>query len=195
MPKKATLDHYQVLEVSADADAKTIDAAYWRLARESATGTRGALADLNAAYELLGSPALRQQYDAGRLPQPRVISTLRPQPKARKPEEPLAEASPLTRPSPRPVEPFQALPDDPHAAAQAQDDRRAYVDLLQLQVRESRASLRALLASVPVSAEDVGRSPLQRMFGRVRASSYAEHALSTTAKTAANAAVDRNGGT
>ena len=152
MSKKATLDHYQILEVSADADAKTIDAAYWRLARESATDTRLALADLNAAYELLGTPGLRQRYDAGRLPQPRAKSILRPESKA-------------------PPQRLRALPVDPHTASQTPDDQRAYVDLLQLQVHQSRASLRARLASLPVSAEDAGRSPLQRIFGRVCASS------------------------
>jgi curved DNA-binding protein CbpA len=171
LPNKVTLDHYQVLEVSADADAKTIDAAYCRLARESATGTRRALADLNVAYELLGTPTLRQQYDAGRLPQPRAESTLRPVSKVRTPEERLPEASPLARPHSRSPERLQALPVDPHTASQAPEVQHAYVDLLQLQVRQSRASLRVRLASLPASAEDAGRSPLQRIFGRVRAAS------------------------
>lgn len=185
MPKKAKLDHYQVLEVSDDADAKTIDAAYWRLARESARGTRGALADLNAAYELLGTPTLRHEYDTDRLPQPRATSILRPEAKTRTPKKRISEAPGSTRPHPQPSKPFQASPD---TASPAADDQRAYIDLLQLQVRQSRASLRARLASVPELAEDAGRSPLQRIFGRVRASSYADHGLSTSEKTAKSTA-------
>ena len=186
MSKKATLDHYQILEVSADADAKTIDAAYWRLARESASGTRAALADLNAAYELLGSPSLRERYDAGRLPQARAQSILRPEPKARTPEKRLPEATPHTRPSSLPPQLAPATV-DPRVASLASDDQRAYVELLQLQVRQSRASLRARLASLPATAEDAGRSPLQRIFGRVRSSTHDDGA--PPASRAANAAI------
>src|SRR3990172_5079027 len=60
-------DFYQVLQLQPDADSEMIDQAYWHLARvyntESDSSVRSKLDELNEAYSVLRSPALRAAYD------------------------------------------------------------------------------------------------------------------------------------
>ncbi len=62
-------DYYQVLHLQPEADAAMLDQAYWHLARlynaaipDDATA-KESLDDLNEAYSVLRSPALRREYD------------------------------------------------------------------------------------------------------------------------------------
>lgn len=56
-------DHYDTLGLPDNATFRTIEAAYWQLARR----LQGqALDQLNQAYEVLGSERRRQEYDARR---------------------------------------------------------------------------------------------------------------------------------
>jgi curved DNA-binding protein CbpA len=56
-------DHYRTLGVAPTASFREIEAAYWRLAY----GARPErVAELNAAYEVLGSEQRRAAYDADR---------------------------------------------------------------------------------------------------------------------------------
>jgi hypothetical protein len=65
-------DYYEVLHLHPDADAAMVDQSYWHLARlyNAAIPTdpeaQGKLAQLNEAYSVLRSPALRQEYDFAR---------------------------------------------------------------------------------------------------------------------------------
>lgn len=62
-------DHYEVLGLAADAHGAEVGAAYWQLARQyHSLASRDATAlvlleELNAAAEVLGTPASRHQYD------------------------------------------------------------------------------------------------------------------------------------
>ena len=60
-------DFYQILQLQPDADSEMIDQAYWHLARvcntESDSWARSKLDELNEAYSVLRSPALRVAYD------------------------------------------------------------------------------------------------------------------------------------
>jgi hypothetical protein len=65
-------DYYAILQVSPDAEREVIDAAYRRLARKYHPDvyTEGDAAErmrqLNEAYEILGDPGKRAEYDRGR---------------------------------------------------------------------------------------------------------------------------------
>lgn len=68
-------DYYGILGLTADADGTTVNKAYWNLARKyqalatSDPRAHSMLDELNEAYGVLGTPALRDQYDADR-PEP-----------------------------------------------------------------------------------------------------------------------------
>jgi curved DNA-binding protein CbpA len=61
------VDYYQVLQLQPDADSGLVDQAYWYLARvyneRPGPIARAKLDDLNEAYSVLRSPALREAYD------------------------------------------------------------------------------------------------------------------------------------
>lgn len=63
-------DYYDILGLKADADGITVNRTYWQLARKyqalapSDPRAHGMLDELNEAYGVLGTPALRDQYDA-----------------------------------------------------------------------------------------------------------------------------------
>jgi hypothetical protein len=65
-------DYYEVLHLHPDADHAMVDQSYWHLARlynasmDSDPDAPGKLAQLNEAYSVLRSPALRQEYDFAR---------------------------------------------------------------------------------------------------------------------------------
>ncbi len=62
-------DYYQILQLHPETNAAMVDQAYWHLARlynaatPSDPSARGKLDDLNEAYSVLRSPALRKAYD------------------------------------------------------------------------------------------------------------------------------------
>ena len=66
-------DHYEVLGLTPAADGSTVNRTYWQLARKyqalapSDPRAHGMLDELNEAYNVLGTPALRDAYDAKRL--------------------------------------------------------------------------------------------------------------------------------
>jgi hypothetical protein len=65
-------DYYEILGLTPRADGAMVDQAYWHLARKyqqmAATDARAQymLDELNEAYGVLGTPRLREQYDAFR---------------------------------------------------------------------------------------------------------------------------------
>jgi curved DNA-binding protein CbpA len=59
---RRTPDHYTLLGVPKDAPAREIEQAYWREAIRS----RELVPRLNEAYEILGDPKRRAEYDAER---------------------------------------------------------------------------------------------------------------------------------
>lgn len=65
-------DYYEILGLTPRADGTMVDQAYWHLARkyqalaESNPRARAMLDELNEAYGVLGTPRLREQYDAFR---------------------------------------------------------------------------------------------------------------------------------
>jgi DnaJ-class molecular chaperone len=61
-PRRAT-DYYSLLGVSGDAPFRDIEQAYWREAIRS----RELIPMLNQAYEVLGDPQRRAEYDAARV--------------------------------------------------------------------------------------------------------------------------------
>ena len=70
----ATSNHYQVLELSESATQSDIKQAYRRLAKQYHPDSRGdapgdheQIAQINAAYEVLGDPAARKRYDSRRV--------------------------------------------------------------------------------------------------------------------------------
>jgi len=61
-------DYYKVLDVSRDADAKTIKKAFRKAAMTAHPdkgGSEAKMAAVNEAYEVLSKPELRQRYDNG----------------------------------------------------------------------------------------------------------------------------------
>ncbi len=65
----ADLDLYAILDVSPEDDSVAVERAYWRLVREHqrmAFVSPDALDRLNQAYEVLGTPSLRREYDESR---------------------------------------------------------------------------------------------------------------------------------
>lgn len=70
----ATSNHYQVLELNESATQSDIKQAYRRLAKQHHPDSRGdapgdheQIAQINAAYEVLGDPAARKRYDSRRV--------------------------------------------------------------------------------------------------------------------------------
>ena len=69
-------DHYEVLGLRPDADGTTVNRTYWQLARKyqamapSDPRAHGMLDELNEAYNVLGTPALRDEYDSDRAGRP-----------------------------------------------------------------------------------------------------------------------------
>jgi hypothetical protein len=65
-------DYYEIMGLTPGADGPMVDQAYWHLARKyqllAATNERAGylLDELNEAYGVLGTPRLREQYDAFR---------------------------------------------------------------------------------------------------------------------------------
>ena len=63
-------NYYDILGLTADADGIAVNRTYWQLARKyqalapSDPRAHGMLDELNEAYGVLGTPALRDQYDA-----------------------------------------------------------------------------------------------------------------------------------
>jgi curved DNA-binding protein CbpA len=64
-------DYYEIMALDRDADGPTVEQQYWALAKtyNSSDDPRiqAKLDDLNEAYGVLGTPRLREQYDAFRL--------------------------------------------------------------------------------------------------------------------------------
>ena len=75
------VDAYKVLQVDSEAEDEVIQAAYRRLARkyhpDLAEGAEAAtrMAAINAAWELIGEPAARADYDRSRAVSPRPTET------------------------------------------------------------------------------------------------------------------------
>jgi curved DNA-binding protein len=65
-------DYYHTLQVSLDAEREVIDAAYRRLARKyhpdvyTEPDAAERMRELNEAYEVLGDPRKRAEYDRAR---------------------------------------------------------------------------------------------------------------------------------
>jgi curved DNA-binding protein CbpA len=65
-----TNNYYEVLGLAPFAEGAIVDQAYWHLAKtyqalaEADPRARQALDDLNEAYAVLGTPRLREEYDA-----------------------------------------------------------------------------------------------------------------------------------
>lgn len=65
-------DYYEILQVHPDAEWEVIEAAYRRLARKyhpdvnKEAGAQQRMRELNAAFEVLGNPILREDYDRRR---------------------------------------------------------------------------------------------------------------------------------
>ena len=61
-------DYYEILGLNADADGTTVNKTYWNLARKyqalatSDPRAHTMLDELNEAYNVLGTPALRDEY-------------------------------------------------------------------------------------------------------------------------------------
>lgn len=76
-------DHYQSLELKADASPAAIKEAYYRLSKlyhPDVSGVDGGVdkfRSISAAYEVLGDPAKKAQYDAGRRASPRDTDSYR----------------------------------------------------------------------------------------------------------------------
>ena len=89
-------DFYQILQLHPSADGTMVDQAYWRLARlynaaiPSEVTAIAKLDDLNEAYRVLGSSALRQEYDRGGHADPSAGAA----PPAPRPGEPLLPSVP-----------------------------------------------------------------------------------------------------
>ena len=141
-------DCYQALQVPPDAGYQTIDAAYWRLARESrALGEMApqALAELNEAYEILGNHDSRQRYDASR-------------------EEAVSRANAGQLPEPVPEAAPNGTADEPNPSL---IDDAEFVDLVRTQVRQVRDRMRARAAGLEASDDPAAGSPIGRTFGRL----------------------------
>jgi curved DNA-binding protein CbpA len=69
-------DYYEILGLPAGADGSTVNKTYWNLARKyqalatSDPRAHAMLDELNEAYNVLGTPALRDQFDAERATRP-----------------------------------------------------------------------------------------------------------------------------
>jgi curved DNA-binding protein CbpA len=63
---RRTTDYYKLLGVPADATFREIEQAYWR----AALANRDELPAINQAYETLGDPERRAEYDAARSDEP-----------------------------------------------------------------------------------------------------------------------------
>jgi curved DNA-binding protein len=65
-------DHFQTLQVHPEAESRTVDSAYWNLARRymadarSNASAKANLEDLNEAYSVIGSPSRRKAYVTAR---------------------------------------------------------------------------------------------------------------------------------
>ena len=75
-------DYYEILGLTDDADGTTVNKTYWNLARKyqalatSDPRAHSMLDELNEAYNVLGTPALRDEYDTSRpTPTPEDAST------------------------------------------------------------------------------------------------------------------------
>ena len=95
-------DYYYIMGVEPGASAAAIDRAYWRLVRQYREERRDSLTldELNEAYRVLGSPRLRQQFDALR---DSVLGPgAPPQPPASAPDEPPPPLPVMRKQRPRP---------------------------------------------------------------------------------------------
>jgi hypothetical protein len=105
-------DYYDILQVSPNAEQEVIEAAYKRLARKYHPDINrdptaaDRMRELNEAYEVLGDPRRRAQYDA-------AFAGARARPGARRPEEKGTPPPPGPPPPPRPT----GRPKEPHAPA------------------------------------------------------------------------------
>jgi hypothetical protein len=98
-------DYYQIMRLHPEADARMVDQSYWHLARvyNAAVPTDPSAAakldELNEAYSVLCSPALRQEYDRGREAVPGAATlTSAPQPESEPTHPSMATAqAPETR--------------------------------------------------------------------------------------------------
>jgi curved DNA-binding protein CbpA len=77
-------DYYEIMRLDPDADGAMVEQQYWQLAKEYNASedprTQSQLDELNEAYGVLGTPRLREQYDAFRLDVERTRGVIRPQP-------------------------------------------------------------------------------------------------------------------
>jgi curved DNA-binding protein CbpA len=121
---RARPDHYRVLQVDPSANQLVIQAAYRVLAQifhPDVSGDEGEMKRLNAAWEVLGDPRRRKQYDierAGRHPGAveRSATTASSSSVAPAPAPSTAPRSPWSAPTPRPAPtatPVSSMPDPP----------------------------------------------------------------------------------
>ncbi|HYM15203.1 MAG TPA: J domain-containing protein [Dehalococcoidia bacterium] len=98
-------DYYEILGLTPRADGMMVDQAYWHLARkyqalaQTNPGARIMLDELNEAYGVLGTPRLREQYDAFRdevLVRKGMIQPVTSKPKRPAKKRRVAEASAAT---------------------------------------------------------------------------------------------------
>lgn len=97
----ASVDLYNVLQVTASAEPEVVRAAYRALARKhhpDAGGEARVMAALNAAWHILGSPELRAAYDAERARAAAVHASVArsPQPEYQPQPSPIRPAPPGT---------------------------------------------------------------------------------------------------
>lgn len=110
-------NHYETLGLTPEADGPSVHRAYWDRARRyqalapSDPRAHGMLDELNEAYAVLGTPSLREEYDATlrsgpAAPEPRerpasrLRALLRPRPATPRPEPPRVPATPAATAAP-----------------------------------------------------------------------------------------------
>ena len=100
-------DYYEILGLTPGVDGQMVDQAYWHLARKYQSlgaieaSARYALDELNEAYGVIGTPRLREQYDAFRddvLITQGMIKPVPSKPKKRKQKDEPRGADPASEP-------------------------------------------------------------------------------------------------
>jgi curved DNA-binding protein CbpA len=103
------IDPYKTLQVDPEAEDEVIQAAYRRLARKYHPDVAGddaaeRMAAINAAWDLIGEPEARRQYDSDRAIREHAAQAAQTPPKAASHAPPAAAPGPAT-PKERPTEP------------------------------------------------------------------------------------------
>jgi curved DNA-binding protein CbpA len=103
------IDPYKTLQVDPEAEDEVIQAAYRRLARKYHPDVAGddaaeRMAAINAAWDLIGEPEARRQYDSDRAIREHAAEAAQTPPKAASHAPPAAAPGPAT-PKERPTQP------------------------------------------------------------------------------------------